>query len=186
MSLYGTRDAAANWQKLVSTTMHELGFTEGRYNPCTFHHGTRQLKGLVHGDDFVFTGSLADTKWVQTELAKKFEIKAKTVGLHPECLKETRVLNRVVRVTEDDWEYEADQRHADLLVEGLGLERAKSVLTPGEKTKSILENDSEFQGMDHRMYRALAARANYLALDRPDIQFATKEICRAMLRTTNY
>ena len=94
------------------------------------------------------------------------------------------MLNRVVRVTEDGWEYEADQRHADLLVEGLGLEKAKSVLTPGEKTKSILENDSELQGMDHRMYRALAARANYLALDRPDIQFATKEICRAMSNPT--
>ena len=25
MSLYGTRDAAANWQKLASTTMQQLG-----------------------------------------------------------------------------------------------------------------------------------------------------------------
>ena len=30
------------------------------------------------------------------------------------------------------------------------------------------------------MYRALAARANYLAQDRADIQFAAKEICRGM------
>ena len=29
------------------------------------------------------------------------------------------------------------------------------------------------------MVRSLAARANYLALDRPDIAFATKELCRA-------
>ena len=53
-----------------------------------------------------------------------------------------------------------------------------------KKTKSILETDSELKGMDHTMYRALAARANYLALDRPDIQFATKEICRAMSNPT--
>ena len=33
-------------------------------------------------------------------------------------------------------------------------------------------------------YRALAARANYLSLDRPDIQFATKELCRAFARPT--
>ena len=31
-----------------------------------------------------------------------------------------------------------------------------------------------------REYRTLAARANYLALDRPDIQFAVKESCRGM------
>ena len=33
-------------------------------------------------------------------------------------------------------------------------------------------------------YRGLAARANYLALDRPDIQFAVKEIARRMSRPT--
>ena len=38
MSLYGTRDAAANWQRLVSQTMKSLGFEEGRYNPCTYWH----------------------------------------------------------------------------------------------------------------------------------------------------
>ena len=30
------------------------------------------------------------------------------------------------------------------------------------------------------LFRATAARANYLALDRPDISFATKELCRRM------
>ena len=30
------------------------------------------------------------------------------------------------------------------------------------------------------MYRALAARANYVAADRPDIQFSVKEVCRKM------
>ena len=33
-------------------------------------------------------------------------------------------------------------------------------------------------------YRALAARANYLSLDRPDIQCATKEVCWDMSRPT--
>ena len=33
-------------------------------------------------------------------------------------------------------------------------------------------------------FRGLAARANYLSSDRPDIQFATKEICREMAKPT--
>ena len=33
-------------------------------------------------------------------------------------------------------------------------------------------------------YRTLTARANYLALDRPDIQYANKEICRGMSNPT--
>ena len=68
---------------------------------------------------------------------------------------ETRVLNRIIRVTEDGWEYEADQRHADLIVEGLGLSQAKSALTPGEKGKSDLGDDPEVIGMEHQIYRTL-------------------------------
>ena len=33
-------------------------------------------------------------------------------------------------------------------------------------------------------YRALAARANYLAADRTDIMYAVKEICRSMAAPT--
>ena len=33
-------------------------------------------------------------------------------------------------------------------------------------------------------FRQLAARANYLALDRPDVAFATKELCRAFAQPT--
>ena len=42
------------------------------------------------------------------------------------------------------------------------LESASAVLTPEEATT----------------YRALSARANYLAQDRPDVAFYTKELCR--------
>ena len=33
-------------------------------------------------------------------------------------------------------------------------------------------------------YRALAVRANYLALDRPDVAYATKELCRCFQSPT--
>ena len=35
--------------------------------------------------------------------------------------KEGKVLNRVIRITESGWEYEADQRHGELIVEMMGL-----------------------------------------------------------------
>ena len=35
-------------------------------------------------------------------------------------------------------------------------------------------------------YRQLAARANYLAMDRPDIGYATKELCRHFAKPTKY
>ena len=41
---------------------------------------------------------------------------------------ETRILNRVVRSTQEGWEYEADHIHADLLVTDLGLSAAKEAM----------------------------------------------------------
>ena len=38
MSLYGTRDAAMNWQEEVAREMVRLGFARGKYNPCLYFH----------------------------------------------------------------------------------------------------------------------------------------------------
>ena len=43
---------------------------------------------------------------------------------------EGQVLNRVVRRTEDGWELEADLRHAELIIEQLGLTDGNAVSTP--------------------------------------------------------
>ena len=52
----------------------------------------------------------------------------------------------------------------------------------GAKKAKKLEVDQNSSGAlnpdDATMYRALAARCNYLSQDRPDISFASKELCR--------
>ena len=59
-------------------------------------------------------------------------------------------------------------------------------MTPGEDEKSLdeEENAQMLSGKEATQFRALAARGNYLALDRPDIQYAVKEICRGMANPT--
>ena len=63
---------------------------------------------MVHGDDFVTSGSREDVKWLQQMLEKRFEIKTTTVGPKEDRgeVKEARILNRIIRITEDVWEYE--------------------------------------------------------------------------------
>ena len=56
MSLYGTRDAAMNWQEEVAKEMSKWGFRRGRYNPCLYYNAGTGLMTLVHGDDFVSVG----------------------------------------------------------------------------------------------------------------------------------
>ena len=92
-------------------------------------------------------------------------------------------MNRVVEWTEEGISYEADQRHAGIILAGLGLEEnSKSVSTPGRKGSEELEDKlGESQA---NQYRGLVARANYLSQDRSDIQYAVKELSRTMSSPT--
>ncbi len=95
-------------------------------------------------------------------------------------------MNRIIRCTEEGWGYDADQRHAGYLVKALNLQDAKAVSTAGEEDKPWKQQEEyvELDASKSSEYRALAARANYLAADRPDIQYAVKELCKSMARPT--
>ena len=86
---------------------------------------------------------------------------------------------------------EADPRHVKLILEHLGCVGGKSVTTPSvndersEADKAEEDDDAELTPKEATQFRGIAARANYLALDRPDIQFATKEACREMSKPTH-
>lgn len=99
-SLYGTRDASANWQGEVGRCLKEWGFIARRYNPCMFYHPGRGVMCLVHGDDFVCVGGSSDLEWVKEKLKKRLEIKTSTVGTDEKRgeVKEARILNRIIRV----------------------------------------------------------------------------------------
>ena len=67
-------------------------------------------------------------------------------------------------------EYEADPRHVEQIVRDLDLMGSKSVITPGLKpTFEQACHSSLLPTEKHRAFRAIAARANYLAMDRPDV-----------------
>ena len=93
---------------------------------------------------------------------------------------EGRLLNCVIHCTQSGWEMEPDQRHVDLIIKYLDLDGANEVITPGEKDPKgkAVENEEELDPAETTRYRALVARANYLAADRPDIMYAVKELCR--------
>ena len=80
MSLYGTRDAAMNWQEEVARVMRSWGFTRGKYNPCLCMHKELGVDTLVHGGDFVTTGHREEVRKFKTWLENSFEIKMKVIG----------------------------------------------------------------------------------------------------------
>ena len=134
--VYGTRDAGLLWEECYTGVLAQLGFKRGLANPCCFEHAAMGLKLVVHGDDFTCTGPKAALDVYEAQLAKYFEMKVKgRMGEQPGCVQELRVLNRVVRLCPEGLRYEADPRHAEILIRSLDVSGNRA--TPGDKTIAI-------------------------------------------------
>ena len=205
LSLYGTRDAALNWTNTFTEHLVSIGFDRGSACPCNFFHEERGIALTVHGDDFTSTGREKELKWFETQLQAKYDIKTSVMGPRASHEKQLRILNRVITWTESGMEFEPDQRHAEIIVKSMDV--SKGVATPGTRdeataagvpdvpkpvesvealekdiTASELVESPLLEGAEATTFRSMAARANFLALDRPDIQFSVKEVARRMAR----
>ena len=60
MSMYGTQDAAQNWEEFYVSKLSMMGFWRGRASPCVFWHPQRNARMVVHGDDFTILASHED------------------------------------------------------------------------------------------------------------------------------
>ncbi len=181
--LYGTRDAPKRWEAFLAEQLIALGFAKGRASPCCFFHARLGVRCIVHGDDFVLSGTAGALDEVKARMHERFLLKELgRLGGGQGELRELRVLNRVIQWTPAGLRYEADPRHAEIIVRGVaGAERALSA--PGTSSKEFEAAPGEGELLPERtasLFRSFAARANYLALDRPDISQATKELCRRM------
>ena len=158
----------------------------GDASACVFRHAARGIVLSVYGDDFTIAGPKRQIDWLKSQMESRYELKELArLGPGDSDDKEVKILNRIVRWTTNGVEYEADPRQIEKIVADLGLEGAKTVGTAGVKTdKAMLEKDGPLGEDKWTLYRSIAARCNYVAADRPDIQFASKELCRWMASPT--
>ena len=79
---------------------------------------------------------------------------------------------------------EADVRHADITAGELAPEHHTPVMSPGLDFGGSADEYPELPKDRAQAFRRLVARANYIIIDRPDIAFAVKELCRMMSSPT--
>ena len=189
LSLYGTRDAAQNWTAEYTKFLQSLGFRVGKASTCNFTHTGRSINLTVHGDDFAIVGPAAQIGWLSRKMQERYDIKLDVLGPDEGQQREVKILNRILRWTDGGLEYEADQRHAELLIKEMGLQGSKSAVTPSipetSEMQELRADEELLSEAEASRYRGIAARINYLAIDRPDIQFACKGACRWMARPVN-
>ena len=143
----------------------------------------------MHGDDITVKGSRAQVEKFMGEFAKVYETKTQIMGGDADLPDSVKILNRTLTWTKEGILMEADPRHVEEVIEGLGLESAKAAVTPcaasrGDE-KGVEKGDGHrLEGEEATTYRAVAARLNYFSLDRADIRYATTRACASMSRPT--
>ena len=190
--MYGTRSAAQDWQHEIKRRMLSIGYLQGKSNPFLFYNPSSEVACLVHGDDFLAVGEESALKQFKEQLAKEWKIKYTHIGEAEHLGK-----HRIVRIhPRRGITIELDPRYAEILIRDLDGKSGKAVTTPmtkdnaKESVESITEevyekawnkkawrHDSgpsdhdKLEDAQVTRYRALVARANYLAVDRGDIAF---------------
>ena len=133
-SLYGACCAAQIWEVEYSRFMESIGFVRGTSTPCAFYDQQKELRAVVHGDDFTALGWGHQLDWFLDKIGSVYEIKQSRIGPAPADGKAVRNLNRVLQWADHGLEWEAHQRRSELIVRHCNLdEKSKAVVTPGEK-----------------------------------------------------
>jgi hypothetical protein len=195
--LYGMRPAARAWEDMYAEKLVGYGFVQGASAPTVFKHAEKSMECVVHGDDFTILGFENDLEELSKAMMGWFEIKIRGIlGPDPNDMKFISILNRNVEWLEWGIKIEADDKHAEKIIEHFGLdETSRSAVSPGKKDdgeslqngddEDGVEGDEKLVGKEVSIYRGLSATANYLAQDRYDLQFGAKELCREMAVPTS-
>ena len=211
MSMYGTRDAARNWEEELGETMRQLGFVRGKAAPCNFWNEKLGIAAVIHGDDIVATGGNEQLMKMRQGVKKKYEIKEQWLVKEGD---EIKVLNKDLTMTKEGIEVEADRRHATMIIEDMKVQKGVNTTLPKMEEKggavtdhkeidmadgdiqengkvgkiqgeSFIKGEDEYDAREAATrFRANAARLNYLSQDRLDLRHASKAIARGMANPT--
>ena len=114
-ALYGTRDAPLAWLTVVKNDMKEMGFKECKVTNGVFAHPERDLRAVVHVDEFLLSGESHQLQWFRDHLAQKHELKVEVAGWVHGDSREFHFLGRVIRLDQTGIELEGDDKHVEIM-----------------------------------------------------------------------
>ena len=95
--------------------MKEMGFKECKVTNGVYTHLERDLRAVVHVDDFLLSGESHQLQWFRDHLAQKYELKVEVAGWAHGDSRELHFLGRVIRLDQTGIELEGDDKHVAIM-----------------------------------------------------------------------
>ena len=181
-ALYGTRKASKRWQQHYTRVLKGYGWVASSVVPGIFHHRNPAGTCGCHGDDFMAEGD--DDLLTRLDTIMSTEFEAKLLGrVGRGRLPEIKFLKRKLRWHEDEtsFSWSGGAHYVAELAELLGFTSDKTstkTKTPGTKATGSCARDALelLEPSQAVTYRSAVGMVGYIVLDRPDCQFAAKEV----------
>ena len=168
-----------------------MGFSACPVAPAVYRNHTTGVRLVVHADDLLMGGRPDELRKLVQQLAKFVDLKhtlLKRPGVKgcEDGDKEGEFLKRRVRWVADGLEYSGDGsgKLVETILREWECEECKEATTPGVKGHDDPHSPVVIKGV-YTKYRRTAAQLNYVSLDRADLSFAAKEVCRGVSNPTH-
>ena len=188
--------------------MATLGFSIGKASPVLFCHPLKKFEMSCARRRFRCVRRTSGSGLDEKRVGRNWKSNTTILGDEPGMSKEVKILNRKLCWHDEvGISYEADRKHAEAIIRETGASNLTSLKIPMSKKNKVEVRDRTDDIVEKRKLgklrmkeqsligqilsppgttrcRALAATANFLAIDRRDIVYCAKELTRHMATPT--
>ena len=175
-ALYGYRKAPKLWHKHLVNVLESLNYHPLLTDPSCFRNDETNINIFVHVDDGLMFGPKSEVLKLVELLSK--QVLMRNTGRMEKTGDNIYFLGRVIERTARGYSVEANPKYIQNVMNVLGLEEAKPVMTPSVKRTPTTESLVELEGERRAMYRTVVGKLLYMCQERADIMYIVKETAR--------
>ncbi|PKU61453.1 Retrovirus-related Pol polyprotein from transposon TNT 1-94 [Dendrobium catenatum] len=177
-SLYGLKQAPRQWYEKLTQFLQKHGFRFSRSDPSLLilKQNHIQIFFLIYVDDLLITGN-DESAIQQLLLVLRSTFALKQLGV-------ISLFLGIQVIQQPDGIFLTQQHHAEKILRETNLQDSKPASTPSTLKSKLPEQDL-LQYSDPTLYRHIAGSLQYLSITRPDIAYATNQLCQHMHQPSN-
>ena len=177
---YGRRVAGQKFVEWFAKILEEQGCKRSTVAPWFFYHPSWDISLEMHMDDLYGCGPEGNVKKFLESIHQQVKMKSEIHGPGDEFthLKRVRSLDN-----EGNMHIRPDPKHIQAAVEILGIVGCRPASTPavaGGTQSKKWEKEVPLDEEDSKIYRSVTGILMYLSPDRPDAQFAIRELTKSL------
>ena len=177
-AMYGLRSSPKAWQDHLASILQQLGYIRLVSEPNVFKHPKGKAYIMVYVDDLLFVGEPSEVNKIFEEIQKHLLLRETGIA-HPG--KTISFLGRKITHQGSHFDITLGESYVQNILEEAELTKCNPSPTPGSTTSKETVEDEELLDIDqHRLYRRLVGKLQWLSYTRPDMAYSIKELARAI------